>query len=146
MQPKRIFFVPVAVLASTLMVTAGAFADGAVAVGIPPAGVANGGFAWGRSTNNPSVEIASTLAMSECRAAKGSNDEARKACQLMMSFSNQCVALAMDPYDSTPGVGWAVAPQKEVAESDALANCRKTAGAGREQACVISDVNCDTKR
>ena len=129
-----------------LLPASAALADGAVAVGVPPSGVAKAGFAWGRNTNSPSVEAASDRALNNCRTAKEGSEEARRACKLFMSFNNQCVALAIDPAAGTPGVGWAVAPQKETAERQALANCRKTAGAGREGSCVISDTACDTRR
>ena len=137
----------IGILILALLVPAStALADGAVAIGIPPSGVAKAGFAWGRNVNSPSVEAASNRALDNCRIAKDASPEARQMCGLFMSFNNQCVALALDPAAGTPGVGWAVAPQKETAERQALANCRKTAGAGRENACVISDTACDTTK
>jgi hypothetical protein len=57
----------------------------------------------------------------------------------MATFSNQCAAEAIDPKDGTPGFGWAIADTPEQAKSQALANCRDTAGPDRQDACVVPD-------
>jgi hypothetical protein len=51
--------------------------------------------------------------------------------------------VAFDPQAGTPGAGWAVAPTREAAESQALAECIGVAGPGRRDFCKISDTGCD---
>ncbi|MDE1938465.1 MAG: DUF4189 domain-containing protein [Alphaproteobacteria bacterium] len=121
---------------------ASSLAAGALAVGVPP-NVASDGFAYGRNVNSPDKDTASTRALALCRSAHDSTDTARNLCTLVMAFEKQCVSVAMDPKAGTPGVGWAVAATKEEANSQALANCRVTAGPTRQDYCVTSDTACD---
>jgi len=129
-------------MAAALLAPVPAAGDGALAVGVP-ADVVKDGFAYGRNINSPTEAAASDRALDLCRHAKDSTDTARGMCTLVMSFKQQCVSVAMDPQEGTPGVGWAVAPTREAAEQQALANCRATAGADRRQFCVKSDSACD---
>jgi hypothetical protein len=132
------------------LVTAGAClspqpgsADGAVAVGMPT-DVAAEGFAFGYAINKSSVDQARAEALASCKKpAQGVDKRAQALCGLAMFFRNQCFAVAMDPKDATPGVGWAVASDKATATRDAMANCRATAGADRQGACEISRAECD---
>ena len=59
------------------------------------------------------------------------------------TFKNQCIAVAMDPADGTPGVGWAVAADLRTTEAEALAKCEATAGPGRRAACKVDSSGCD---
>jgi hypothetical protein len=119
-----------------------AAADGAVAVGVPSS-VKQDGYAYGRITNSPNAAEASEHALNKCRTAEGTTPAARDLCVVVMKFQDQCVALALDPQAGTPGAGWAVAPTKEAAETQALAQCVATAGPGRRDSCQISDSACD---
>jgi Domain of unknown function (DUF4189) len=118
-------------------------ADGALAVGVP-SDVAKDGFAYGRNVNSPTEAAARARALELCQHAHDASDEARRVCTVVQGFHRQCVSVAMDPKAGTPGVGWAIAPTKQAAEKQALANCRATAGASRQQFCVMSDSACDT--
>jgi hypothetical protein len=44
----------------------------------------------------------------------------------------------MDPGAGTPGVGWAIAPTMQTAETQAIANCREVAGPNRGKFCQVS--------
>jgi uncharacterized protein DUF4189 len=131
-----------ALLAAAQLAPVAALADGALAVGIP-SDVAKDGFAYGRNVNSPTADAARGRALELCQQAKDSSDIARKLCAVFMSFHKQCVAVAMDPQPGTPGIGWAVAPTREAAEAQAMANCMVTAGPDRRQFCVKSDSACD---
>jgi hypothetical protein len=118
-------------------------ADAALAVGMPN-DVAAEGFAFGYAINKSSVDQARAEALAACkRPAQGVDKRAQEHCGLAMFFRNQCFAVAMDPKDATPGVGWAVASDKATATRDAMANCRATAGPDRQNACEISRAECD---
>lgn len=119
-----------------------AAADGAVAVGAP-ADVGKDGYAFGRTVNANNMSEASEHALNNCRTAKGATEAARNLCIVVMTFRNQCAAVAFDPEPGTPGAGWAVAPTREAAENQALAECIGVAGPGRRDACKISDIGCD---
>jgi hypothetical protein len=118
-------------------------AEGALAVAQPP-NVVKTGFAYGTAWNYATAEEARTEAMRRCRLT---DSEARRAlCKVIRTFNKECVAVAMDPKDGTPGVGWAIEASAEQAEAKAVAECRITAGASRRQFCKISDkIGCDTK-
>lgn len=131
-----------ALLAAALLAPVPGACDGALAVGAP-ADIAKDGFAYGRNVNSPTEAAASDKALDLCRHAKESTDTARGLCTIVTSFKGQCVSVAMDPQEGTPGVGWAVAPTREAAEQQALARCMDTAGADRRQFCVKSDSACD---
>ena len=119
-------------------------ADGALAVGLP-ADVAKGGFSYGYSNNNPDANHAEAKALDACRTTKDAAKDVnlRSLCKVIQDYSNQCVAVAMDPAAGTPGVGWAVANDLLTAERQALGKCMDTAGPGRRAACVVDHSSCD---
>jgi hypothetical protein len=119
-----------------------AVADAAVAVGVPP-DVSKSGYAYGRNTNSSDMTDAKERALNNCRTAKDASEDARRLCIVVMSFHNQCIALALDPKAGTPGAGWAVAPGRDAAETQAMAQCIATAGPSRRDFCKISDSACD---
>lgn len=121
-----------------------AAADGALAVGLPE-DVAKTGFAFGWSTNRASGQEARQAALEFCRKAKDASAGAQKLCRVFGSFKGQCVAVAMDPKDGTPGVGWAMSTEKAWAEAEALDACRETAGPRRQGECKLSASACDGK-
>jgi hypothetical protein len=119
-------------------------AAGALAVALPP-DVAKGGFSYGYSNNNDDVNHAETAALNACRSTKDAVKDAnlRSLCKVIQDYSNQCIAVAMDPAAGTPGVGWGVANDIMSAERQALGKCMDTAGPGRRAACVVDHSSCD---
>jgi hypothetical protein len=119
-------------------------AAGALAVGLPP-DVVKGGFTYGYSNNNEDANHAELKALDACRTTKDATNDAnlRSLCKVIQDYSNQCVAVAMDPAAGTPGVGWAVANDLLSAERQALGKCMDTAGPGRRAACVVDHSSCD---
>jgi len=120
-----------------------AAADGALAVGLPK-DVAAEGFAYGFAVNKPNAAEANDKALTDCKTpSPGVDTRAQTLCAVVQSFHNQCFAVAMDPKDATPGVGWAVEDSKEGAGRSALAKCVATAGDGRRDACKVTHTDCD---
>ena len=118
-----------------------AAADGALAVGLP-SDVAAEGFAYGFSLDQPTAEQARAEALQETETP-GVDPRAQALCAVVQTFKNQCFAVAMDPKDATPGVGWSIAPDKAAAGRDALARCAATAGDDRRDACEVTHSGCD---
>jgi hypothetical protein len=124
--------------------SAAAGTAGALAVALP-ADVAKSGFSYGYSNNYADAAQASAHALDACRTTKDAAKDAnlRSLCKVVQNYSNQCVAVAMDPAAGTPGVGWAVANDLMSAERQALGKCENTAGPGRAAACVVDHSACD---
>ena len=119
-------------------------AEGAVAIG-STGNVATDGVALGVGFNYATRQGAIDRALAECHAQQDAPSATRALCTIVGTFRNQCAVFAMDPEPGTPGVGWAIATSKQKAASEALGNCRATAGASRRQFCVVSLTDCDTK-
>jgi hypothetical protein len=117
-------------------------AAGAIAVGVAD-GVARHGFSFGMNSGKTDETVAAQDALNGCKASKESNDKARARCKTIGTFTDQCAAIAMDPKDGTPGVGWAIAADVASASSQALASCKATAGPGRDGFCKVSSTRCD---
>jgi hypothetical protein len=133
--------IPTLLFACVVLSSGPCAADGALAIGLPK-DVARQGFSFGYSNNHP-VSDARDIALKGCRENKGGSAQSKAICTVIQTYSNQCVAVAMDPVAGTPGVGWAVADDLRAAESKALANCEATAGPGRRAACKIDHSQCD---
>jgi hypothetical protein len=107
-------------LAATGESSTSAYAEGALAVGMPNGDPKNG-FKWSIMINTPG---AGSEAMKSCHAARSERTAA--ACQLIRTFQDQCVAVAVngDP-DPAPAsaAGWAIAPDSVAAIDRALAQC-----------------------
>ena len=132
-----------ALLAGVLARGDRAAADGALAVGAP-ADVAAEGFAYGFALDQPSAEKAGADALRDCGTpTPGIDPRAQALCKVVQAFKNQCFAVAMDPKDATPGVGWAIEGDKESAARAALARCVATAGDDRRDACEVTHSGCD---
>src|SRR5690348_8949611 len=126
----------VAVFASTP-----ACSDGALVVG-STSDVAKDGIAVGTSINYKSADEAREVALKRCRQYKPA-PKAATMCQPVGTFKGECYAVSFDPKAGTPGVGWAIASNKALAEERALENCKATAGASRRDFCKIEDSKCD---
>jgi hypothetical protein len=137
-------FVVLSLLCGGVLGSSQSRADGALAIGLPP-DVVKGGFTYGYSNNNADANHAEAKALDACRTTKdAANDvKLRSLCKIIQDYSNQCVAVAMDPAAGTPGVGWAVANDLLSAERQALGKCMDTAGPGRRAACVVDHSSCD---
>ena len=132
-----------ALLAIVLLQPQRAAADGAIAVGVP-ADVAKDGFAYAYSTGKSDTIEARHEALASCQApGNGKSEQGRKLCSVVGSFTGECVAVAMDPGQGTPGVGWAIGGTLKIAESLALSRCKATAGADRADHCKIDNSKCD---
>ncbi len=131
-----------AILAATLLAPTAARADGAVALGVPP-DIVKDGFSYGYRINAANRSEARDTAFDACRNNKIAPESARSLCLLIADFRNECVAIAMDPKDGTPGYGVAIAADKATAEDRALGLCRATAGKSRREFCKIDALACD---
>ena len=145
--PKHSSLLPTALLAlavsmAPLFANGPARADGALVLGIPT-DIANDGFSYGYRVNAPSPKEARDTAFDACRNNKIAPESARSLCTMVANFRNECVAIAMDPKDGTPGYGVAIAADKATAEDRALGFCRATAGKRRQEFCKIDALACD---
>ena len=116
-------------------------ADGALAVGMP-ADVAKQAIAIGHAVNYASKAEAEAIALEACRGTQGAPQSTRDLCKVISSFRGECLSVAIDPEEGTPGVGWSVAPTRSAAQNDALARCRYTAG-DRWRYCQVAVTRCD---
>jgi hypothetical protein len=109
-----------------------------------PPDVAKQGFTYGYANNHPAAE-APALALTQCQISPSAvkDNKLRARCKVIATYHDQCVAVAMDPANGTPGVGWAIQSDLRSAESQALAQCEKTAGPGRRAACKVDHSKCD---
>lgn len=117
-----------------------AHATGALAIG-EPQNLADG-FASGWSTGQESEDIANAKAYEQCRDKADAPDQIRALCKVVRTFTNQCVAIALDTEPGATGTGYAVAPSRAEAERKALDDCRATAG-NRSQHCRVINGGCD---
>lgn len=138
---KRIGLVLVALTFATLSWTQ-ASAEGALALG-QPTDIARHGVAIGMADGLKSTNAAAKDALQQCKTSDV-KAATRALCRVVRTFSKQCSAVAMDPKVGTPGFGWAVASSETAASSQALANCKATAGFGRRNACRVAGTSCDS--
>jgi hypothetical protein len=118
-----------------------AAADGAITVGTT-SNVVKDGVAFGTAINYESDAEARKRAIEFCHKFKGA-PKAAAECMVAASFKDECYAIAMDPKAGTPGVGWAIAATKAIAEERAIAGCQVMAGRGRRGFCKIEESKCD---
>jgi Domain of unknown function (DUF4189) len=129
------------IVASALLVAAlawanAAFAEGALAVGIPEGNPARG-FKWDMRVN---TEGAASKVMDDCHAAK--NPKTGAACRLIDTFTDKCVAVTSNGEPTAPvtAAGWAIAPDRVTAVNRALAQC-ETMRKGRGAMCRLDGAN-----
>jgi len=113
-----------------------AIAAGATALALP-SDVAKQGVTIYTAARYGTVEEAKAAALAGCRKS-ATSETLRALCKIVATFSNQCVAEALDPKDGTPGFGWAMARNSAEARRQAIANCRDTAGPDRQDACEVN--------
>lgn len=125
--------------------TVQAGAHGAIAIGGNTADVAKNGIAVGDSYNYDTKGEAETRALQECLTPGSAPSETKALCKIVADFSNEWVAIAMDPESGTPGFGWSIDANKATADRNALAQCRASSPDERKQYCVISRSDHDEK-
>ena len=138
---KRFGLIVVALAFATMSWTQ-ASAEGALALG-QPKDVAHHGVAIGIADGFKTGNAAAKDALQQCKSSDVKADT-RALCRVVRTYSKQCSAVAMDPKVGTPGFGWAIAKSKTAAASQALANCKATAGFGRRNACRVAGTSCDS--
>lgn len=129
------------VAAIMLMGAGSAASEAALAIG-STGEISRDGIAIGSKINQATSTSAVNLAMEDCRNQPFSPTVTGQ-CMLVATFRNECLALALDPQDGTPGVGWAIHSERAVAEQRALDYCKATAGSSRRGACRVIVVECD---
>ncbi len=138
--------------AAIIVASQRADAEGAIAEGIAPGGAAKG-YQISSMVNRPTTAAARADALAACKKAPektasgappdSGNEKARAHCVIVTTFRNKCAAMAVDPKDGTPGVGWAIGDTQKSADDEALARCRSTAGASRRSFCAVNQRLCD---
>jgi hypothetical protein len=128
-------------MALNLSMPQSALAEGAIAIGAS-GNFAQDGFAFGAAINKSSADEAAQAALATCKKYEGAPKMAA-ICKVVFHFSHECYALSFDPKAGTPGVGWAIAADKQTAEERALKNCQVTAGQDRRDACKVNQSFCD---
>ena len=131
----------VGVLALCLWLAPAQHARAAAALAVGVSDDPADGIAYGWAINFKTVDEARKKAMDNCRTYKAAPNAAR-FCRLIGAADKQCVALAFDPKDDSPGMGWALAGDREAARKRALDDCRAAAGA-RKDFCEMDVVKCD---
>lgn len=130
--------------AATVLGSRPGLAAGAIAIGIPPGGIAKG-FAGGHTLNAADMTSAREGAVNGCRKSTGASAAAQSACAVVASFKDECYAIALDPKDGTPGAGWAIAETQALADDEAIQQCRNTSNNDRKKFCEVPSTNhgCD---
>jgi Domain of unknown function (DUF4189) len=142
MTPARLILTGAFLLACILHVTEWARADAALAVshvGDP----ARQGVAIGWAVDYASKEVAEKEALARCRAFADAPQATREACRIVETFSDRCLAVALDPAPGTTGVGWDVHRNRDWAEDAALERCAESSTSKRGSSCRIALVRCD---
>jgi hypothetical protein len=100
-------------------------AEGALAT-TPTQDVARDGFYYGVSIDYASSEQAIRRALEECRkrTSQQSSRPQPELCKIVLTFRGECIAIAMDPRDGSPGIGWAVEKTLGKAQANAMAKCQ----------------------
>lgn len=142
LRPHHHFLIASAILAGGLGATATAHAEGVLVTAFGPRGRSDG-FAYAWSANHASLRSATDSAMDECRKQAAKVKVPTSACNVTLSFTNQCVSVVFDPKGGASGIGWAVGRDKVAAERDAMARCRDTADSGRASYCRVDVTTCD---
>ena len=115
-----------------------AWAAGALAIGLPEGGAKNG-IAMFAHVNAPTVDEAKTIALKGCRELPNASKAAKDQCKIFETFSDKCVAEAIDPQEGTPGWGYAIGETDQKASERALEACRKNAPKREGSCTLISD-------
>jgi hypothetical protein len=129
-------------LAGAILGTPPARADGALAVS-QMGDAARQGLAVGWAVDYASKDAAEKEALARCRASPEASPAAREACRIVETFSDRCLAIALDPEAGTTGVGWDVHKSREWAEEEAVERCAEASAPKRRGACRVALIRCD---
>ncbi|MCW5679712.1 MAG: DUF4189 domain-containing protein [Xanthobacteraceae bacterium] len=138
---KRALFAAL-VLSVSAFASAPAMAEGAIAVGILDNNAARG-YSAGWAVNQPNAEAARNLALQRCREEQNAPANVKAQCRIVSTFRNECVSVALDPKDGTPGAGWAVEPSRQSSDRAAASACERVAGRDRQGQCTLVRGACD---
>jgi len=122
-----------------------AYPFGALALGTT-GNVPDDGLAFAGNVKSATQDEANDKALNACKGQAATYPARKRAaarCQVIATLNNQCYAFAEDPKDGTPGYGWAIANDQDSANSQAIANCKQTAGRSRQQYCKVDASGCD---
>jgi hypothetical protein len=84
---------------------------------------------FGMSVGHRSRHEAEKIALEDCRSS---------SCKVVMTYANECAALAFDGYDAR---GWGRDNSRQHAEHRALEECRKRSG--HPHRCEVRAARCD---
>jgi hypothetical protein len=90
-----------------------------------------------------SRDAAEKEALGRCRASPDAPQAAREACRIVETFSDRCLAVAVDPEPGTTGFGWNVDKKRDWAEEDAMDKCAESSLPKRRGSCRVALVRCD---
>jgi uncharacterized protein DUF4189 len=119
-----------------------ASADAALAVS-QVGDVAKVGVAVGWAVDHASKQAAQTEALARCRAFPDAPQATREACRIVETFTDRCLAVALDPAAGTTGVGWGVHKNRDWAEEEAMERCAEASAPKRRESCRVALVRCD---
>jgi uncharacterized protein DUF4189 len=105
--------------------------------------VAKQGVAIGWAVDYGSKEAAQKEALARCRAFPDAPQATREACRIIETFSDRCLAVALDPEPGATGVGWGVHKNRDWAEESALERCAETSAPKRRGSCRVALIRCD---
>jgi hypothetical protein len=142
MIPERLALVGALLLAGALQGADWARADAALAVS-QIGDVAKKGVAIGWAVDYASKEAARAEALARCRAFPDAQQATRDACRIIETFSDRCLAVALDPAAGTTGVGWGVHKNRDWAEEEAMERCAESSASKRRASCRVALVRCD---
>ncbi len=141
-QSARLGLAGALLLAAAVHGADGARADAALAVG-RPADVAKQGLAMGWAVDYASKEAAEKEALARCREFREAPHATRDLCRIVQTFSDACLALALDPDLGTTGVGWGVHRNRDWAEDAAMEKCAEASTPKRRGSCRVTLTRCD---
>src|SRR5262245_38767856 len=105
--------------------------------------VAKQGVAIGWAMDYGSKQAAQTEALVRCRAFPEAPQATRETCRIVETFSDRCLAVALDPAAGTTGVGWAVQQSRDRAEEEAMERCTEASAPKRRDSCRLALIRCD---
>jgi hypothetical protein len=120
----------------------GARADAALAVS-QIGDVAGQGVALGWAVDYATRQAATKEALARCRAFPDAPQATREACRVVETFSDRCLAVALDPAAGTAGVGWGVHKNRDWAQDEAMERCAEASTPKRRESCRIALIRCD---
>jgi len=142
MVTARLALTGAVLLAGALQGADGVRADAALAVS-QIGDVPRQGLAVGWAVDYESKDAAEKEALARCRAFPDAPQATRDACRIVETFSDRCIAIALDPEPGTTGVGWDVHKRRDWAEEAAMEKCAEASTPKRRASCRVALIRCD---